>query len=141
MLTIYVEMGHEPLMVVSPEGKILVQNIHAKGALEQLPAAKVASAGSAPHYDLDYVADVEDEPAVDEGSDDDQDQQHGHHDDSNDDDSEVESDHIILDHNEPPELYEDVKKADDEDILKRSCEKESQPHEAESVEEEQTENQ
>ena len=116
------------MMVVSSKGKILMQNIHTKGPLKQLPAAKVASARKKLHSEEDYAADVEDETAADESSDDDQNQHHGHHDDSNDDDSEVKQDHIRLDPDAPPELYEDVEKADDEDIFRGSCEKESQPH-------------
>ena len=146
VLTIYVERGHEPLMVVSPKGKILLQNsFTCKGPLKQLPAAEVASA-SKKHCEEDYGADVEDE------TDDDQNQQHGHHDDSNvhhhpdieddhnqqhqlNDDSEVESEEQGFDPDEPPELHEDVEKPEDEDIFRGACEKEKQSHEAESVEE------
>ncbi|XXG46800.1 hypothetical protein AAC387_Pa02g1550 [Persea americana] len=96
VLTIYVERVHEPLMVVSPKGKILMQNIHTKGPLKQLPAAEVESASRKLHSEEYYVTDVEDETA-DEGSDDNQNQHHGHSDNSNDDDSEAEQDHIRLD--------------------------------------------
>lgn len=151
VLTIYVERGHEPLMVVSHKGKILLQNIHSKGPLKQLPVAEVASA-SRKHYEEDYGADVEDE------TDDDQNQQHGHHDDSNvhhhphieddrnqhdqlNDDREVVSEEQGFDLDEPPELHEDVKKPKDEDIFRGACEKEKQSHEAGSAEEVQKANQ
>eukprot|EP00268_Persea_americana_P028921 TRINITY_DN2802_c1_g1_i12.p1 TRINITY_DN2802_c1_g1~~TRINITY_DN2802_c1_g1_i12.p1 ORF type:complete len:253 (+),score=60.74 TRINITY_DN2802_c1_g1_i12:692-1450(+) len=126
VLIIYVERGHEPLMVVSPKGKILLQNIHSKGPLKQLPAAEVVSV-SRKHCEEDYGADVEDE------TNDDPSKQNGHHDDSNvhhhpdieddhnqqhqlNDDSEVESEEQGFDPDEPPELHEDVEKPEDEDI-------------------------
>ena len=58
VLTIYVEMRYESLMVVSPKGKILLQNSSTcKGPLNQLLAAEVASA-SKKHCEEDYGADV-----------------------------------------------------------------------------------
>lgn len=68
VLTIYVESGHETLMVVSHKGNVLMQNIHSKGPLKQLPAAEVASGSRKVNCEEDYDADVEDE-GIDEGND------------------------------------------------------------------------
>ena len=97
-------------MVLSPKGKVLMQNVYNKG-----------SSSRKTHCEEDYAADVDDVSAFDEGSDEDED----------DDDSEV----------EPPELYEDVENVDDEDIFRGPPKKESQPHEAENMQREQTQNQ